>query len=257
MSERGWFATLTFLLVAVLLVAAGVFTWWSEKRFTSLDERLSELEPLGRQLDRLSREVKGELSKLEDIQKAIAGVQKSTAPLVRVDRSVDLLTDKVGKDIAPSVARISELTTGMASTHTQVRALSDALSKAQKELAEQTKTLLATHRTETAQALKTQQEAMASELKKLDERLKVLSESEAGLGTELTKLSTQLKGLSAIEASVKTVSGIDGKLTTLTKELQGVSQRLNGVSEAVTSLKKQLLEIEKRLPAVRKPGPAA
>ncbi len=222
MSEKSASSVLTLVLVIILSIGGGLGVWWFEKRFVSLEDRLMELEQLGSRMNQLTHDIKSELSCVEELRKAIEATQKSLAPLVRVDRSLDLLSDKVGNDIAPSTARIPEIASGLANVQTQLKALSGALSTTQKNLS----THIETSKVETVKALTNQAKLLESKVSKLEPLLLAISDAQ------------------------KKLSGFD-------KEFKPLSDKLDALTKAVDSLKKQLQSIEKNLPAPRKPGPAA
>ena len=236
MSERSGVNILTFLLVIGLLVAAVLGLWWFEKRFEAFESRLVELERLDPKLERLGRELKGELSGLQDLTERMDALQKTTAPLARVDRSLDLLSEKVGGEIAPAVARISEVAQGVANAEAQLKALSEGLAATQQRIAEQSGVTVGT--------LKSHQQEWFT---KLEPRLSAVVEAQGKLSTELTGLQTRLKEMSDAQ----------GKLSGLTGELKTLRSELGALSKSVESLKNQLQDIDKKLPKPKTPGPAA
>ena len=199
MSGRSGVNLLTFLLVIGLFVAEAPGFWWFEKRFETLENRLVELERLDPKLERLGTELKGGLSGLHDLAERMDALQKATAPLARVDRSLDLLAEKVGGEIAPAVARISQLAAGVANAEAQLKALSEALAATQQKIAEQGNVTVGT--------LKRQQQEWFT---KLDARLKAVSEAQG-------KLSS---GLAGIQTRLKEVSDAQGKLSGLTTDIK-------------------------------------
>lgn len=226
MSEKSASSVLTLVLVIILSIGGGLGVWWFEKRFVSLEDRLMELERLGPRMNQLTHDIKSELSCVEELQKAIEATQKSLAPLVRVDRALDLLSEKVGNDIAPSTARIPEIASGLADVQTRLKALSTALTTTQKDLS----TRIETSKAETVKALSDQAKLLASKLE-----------------SKVSKLEPQLL----------TISDAQKKLSDFNKEFKSLSDKLDALTKTVDSLKKELQSIEKKLPMPRKPGPAA
>lgn len=226
MSGKSASNVLTLVLVIILSIGSGLGVWWFEKRFESLETQMMELERLGPAMKRLNRDLKSELSFVSELRKAVEATQKSLAPLVRVDRSLDLLSEKIGKDIAPATARIPEIASSLADVQTKLKALSAALSATQKD----TNARITTSQAETVKALTGQTKLLASKLE-----------------SKVSKLEPQLAA----------ISNAQKKLTGFNKEFKSLSDKLNALTRTVDSLKKQLQSIERKLPPPRKPGPAA
>ena len=226
MSEKSASNVLILVLAVIMSIGGGLGIWWFEKRFVSLEDRLMELERLGPRMKQMSRDLKSELSCVSELREAISATQKSLAPLVRVDRSLDLLSGKIGKDIAPATARIPKIASSIADVQTKLKALSTALSATQKNLNARIKT----SQTETVKVLTDQTKLLTSKLE-----------------SKVSKLEPRLAAISETQK----------KLADFNKEFKSLSDKLNALTKAVGSLKRQLQGIEKKLPTPRKPGPAA
>ena len=235
MGERPILAGVTVGLLVVLLVTAGLTAWWSDRRLQVLEERMTELELLTPKLEAFKQEVGKDLARVRGIEEAIGTVQKTLGPLAKMDRSMDALSEKVGKEVAPQVEQMTKVVSDLQTANTQLRGEMAAL---QQQLSER----MDKQGTVTNEALVGQ----AKTLQSLATGLQQLSETQTGLLTEITKLEGHLKSLA--EAQDMLAGTVD--------EVKMLAGQLDEVQRAVESLKKQLEDVQKKLVELRRMGPA-
>lgn len=233
MGERPILAVVTVVLLLVLLVTAGLTAWWSDTRVQKLEERMTEMELLTPKLDAFRQKVEKDLSRVQDIQEAVATLQKTVAPMAKIDRSLDALSEKVGKDIGPEMAKISDILANLAGASTQLKNVSDTLTTMRQQMDKQG--------TDTAETLTGQSKSLQA----LATELKAISDAQTGLLTEVTKLAEQLKSISEAQ----------GALAGTVEEVKTLTAQVDELQRSMNSLKKQLDDMQKKLTDTRRTGP--
>ena len=92
------------IIVSLLTLAAmcGLFLMavvWVPSRIDKLDERLSRIDQLGARLDRIQVQI----DKLGVLEERLSSTAEAIAPLARVDRTLDGITQKLDKSVVPGV----------------------------------------------------------------------------------------------------------------------------------------------------------
>ena len=220
-----------------LLIAACLGAWWSDRRLQVLEDRLTEVERLGPKVDGFRQEVEKDLSRVKEIQEGIAALEKGVAPLAKLDKSMDALTEQMGKDVAPEVAKISDIVTGLASTSSQLKAVAEAVATTRTQIADK----LDKQGTETAAELANEAKGLAAVAKELQG----LTEAQTGVLVEVAKLQTQMQA----------IADAQGSLAGTADEVKMLTAHLEDLEKAVESLGKQMEDMRKKLSDTKRSGP--
>lgn len=235
MGERPVLAVVTLGMLLVLLVAVALSTWWTDQRLQRLEERLTETERLGPKIEGFKQEVEKDLTKVGEIADALTTLQKTVAPLAKMDRSLDALSEKMGKDVAPEVAKISDILTNLATTSSQVKGVSEALATMRQQM-------------DKIDKQGTDNTATLTEMNKnLQAAIKEVSDAQADLVAEVAKLETEFKSLGEPQ----------GALSETSDQVKALGIQLNEVQKTLEWLKRQLEDVQRKLPEPRRPGSAS
>jgi len=234
MGDRPILAVVTVVLLILLLVAVCLATWWSDRRVAVLEERMLELERLNAKVEGFRQEVGKDLARLRGMEESLGNLQKSLGPMAKIDHNMDVLTEKVSKDVAPDIEKIADLATGLTTTSSQLKALSDSAAASLQLLMDR----VGKQGTDTTDALGAQTKSLIA----LETELKGMSDAQAGLLVELAKLETHLQAMS--DTQTNTTNAVD--------EVKTLAEQISVVQRSVEGLRKQMEDVQRRLPESKK-----
>jgi|GEM_PF-5685776 len=223
--------------MVVLLIAAGLLWWWSDQRVGQLEQQLTDLGRLEPKLNRLREDMETKLERLWKLEQGIEKLQSTLAPLEKMNLSMNLLAEKVGKDIVPEVAKLTEVLTRLGNTESQLKAVAEALTTTKQQLTDRVD----------KQSIETGT-VLTSQMKKLDAleaSLKGIQDAQAGLLTEVAKLEAQLQDIA------KTQEG----LAESAEKMKTLTEQVDEIQKTVERLRKNMEEVQRKLSDARRSGP--